>query len=213
MHSTQSFGTDSRVDALRRDGHANVLRRSKQADLLLGSFSLGGLLLGLGAGLPPGLVVLLVLLQVLVSLAVPLSALLVDVSVRRRLLVKSVSQRRRRCEQRVCISGGGSYRLVTSLLGLLLVLLGLFVASLCFCGAENVSGGVSGTSSSLKATHLTRRWTSARTETWTVTSSSSYGTPPPRTRSPDDHNDNKSVNVSDNAGGSIASGGVCVCVC
>lgn len=73
----------------RRDKRDHVLRRGKRAHLLLGSFPLGGLLLGLRAGLPPGLVVLLVLLQVLVPLAVALSTLLVVVGVRRRLLVKS----------------------------------------------------------------------------------------------------------------------------
>lgn len=95
---------------------------------------------------------------------------------------------------------------MTSLLGLLLVLLGLFIASLCVSVQKmsvNVSDGCASSHQSpprplppallpffrsLKATHQTLRWRSARTETWTVTSSSSCGTPPPRTRSPGDDN-------------------------
>lgn len=91
----KSFDTKVQVDAVKQDKHLIILfflRRGNQADLLLGSFSFGGLLLGLGARLPPGLVVLLVLLQVLVSLAVALPSLLVVVGVRRRLLVTSAGR-------------------------------------------------------------------------------------------------------------------------
>lgn len=76
------------------------LRRGNQADLLLGSFSFGGLLLGLGARLPPGLFVLLVLLQVLVSLAVALPSLLVVVGVRRRLLITGTGSQSTAREQK-----------------------------------------------------------------------------------------------------------------
>lgn len=107
----------------------------------------------------------------------------------------SAVNQQRRCVQRLR-TGGGTYRLVTSLLGLLLVLLGLFIASLCIAEQKmsvNVSGGSSShhrlLPCSLRATHQTRRWRSAQTETWTGTSSSSCGTPPPRTRSPDGDND------------------------
>lgn len=69
--------------------------------------------------------------------------------------VSAVNQQRR-CVQRFRTGGGATYRLVASLLGLLLVLLGLFIASLCFAEQKmsvNVSGGGS---SSHQSSWLTR---------------------------------------------------------